>query len=100
MINIGSVLKLSSFNNSQKFPTSFYEENPRTSYNIMSQGGKGDFLAAIHRGSGQESYLAEILKSNLQRRGYNQVNFPFSKLAKDYHFIKNIGECCYKISKY
>ena len=92
VINIGSVLKFSSLNNSQKFPPSFYEENPQPAYRIMSQGGKGNFLAAIHRGLGQESNLADILKAHLMDQGYNQESFTFSKLATDHHFIENIGE--------
>ena len=92
VINIGSVLKYSTFNNSQKFPASFYEANPQTSYKIMSQGGKGDFLAAIHRGLGFESYLADTLKSHLQSQGYRQESFSFSKLATKHHLIENIGE--------
>ena len=92
MINIGSVLKFSSFNNSQKFPASFYEENPETAYKIMSRGGKGDFLAAIHRGLNQEIYLSDTLKKHLLNQGYKQESFSFSKLATEHHFVENIGE--------
>ena len=92
MINIGSVLKYSSFNSSQKFPASFYETNPQTSYKIMTQGGKGNFLAVIHRGLGQELLLADTLKTHLVSQGYQQESFSFSKLATEHHLIENIGK--------
>ena len=58
----------------------------------MNQGGKGDFVAAIHRGLGQESYLADVLKTHLMDQGYKQESFTFSRLATEHHFIENIGE--------
>ena len=65
----------------------------------MSQGGKGDFVAAIHRGLGQESYLADVLKTHLMDQGYKQESFTFSKLATEHHFIENIGEFKVRVHK-
>ena len=67
MFNLESVIKFSSANNSQSFPVSYYEKNPTVSYRIMSQGAKGDFLAALHRGSGAEMYLSETFRQTCKR---------------------------------
>ena len=67
MYNLESVIKFSSANNSQSFPVSYYEKNPTESYTIMNQGAKGDFLAALHRGSGAEIYLSETFRQTCKR---------------------------------
>ena len=67
MFNLESVIKFSSANNSQSFPVSYYEKNPTESYTIMNQGAKGDFLAALHRGSGAEIYLSETFRQTCKR---------------------------------
>ena len=67
VFNLESVIKFSSANNSQSFPVSYYEKNPTESYTIMNQGAKGDFLAALHRGSGAEIYLSETFRQTCKR---------------------------------
>ena len=75
VLNLESVIKFSSANNSQSFPVSYYEKNPSESYTIMNQGAKGDFLAALHRGSGAEMYLSETFRQTckpcLTRKAFN-----------------------------
>lgn len=58
----------------------------------MTQGGKGNFLAVIHRGLGQELFLADTLNTHLVSQGYRQESFSFSKLATEHYLIENIGK--------
>ena len=58
----------------------------------MSQGGKGDFLAALTRGGVEEEQLASRFQKNLYRYGYKQKTFSFENLNSDYWFVDNIGK--------
>jgi len=90
IINLESLIKFSRQNNSQKLPVGFYSKNPELSFKIMSQGGKGDFLAALTRGGVEEEQLASRFQKNLYRYGYKQKTFSFENLNSDYWFVDKI----------
>ena len=87
-----SVLKFSRYNNSQKLPVGFYSKNPELSFKIMSQGGKGDFLAALTRGGVEEQELASRFQKHLYKYGYKQHTFSFENLNSGYWFVENLGK--------
>ena len=95
MFNIETIFSFSHRNFTQMLPKFYYESNPEVYNEIMKNGGKGNFLAVIGRGTSEESRLSNTLQKHMQSEGILQQDFVFPSLngsAKIINYLAKYSE--------
>ena len=92
MFNMETIFAFSSRNNSQMLPKVFYESNQNIYNEIMEGGGKGNFLAALGRGTREELRLGTVLRKHMESEGLHQKEFQFPDLNSSPNIITYLAK--------